>query len=132
MAAAVTGLEGSWSCLQQGEKNTVSSGNGNDLLLPCKLLVFRAEEAICKTLGARVCALTVPGHLQRVILPPHSKTLPPHSQLAWEGRNIACPSPVPCKSHSYKHSHLPPSTRRAGRQFPYLRWRVHIWERKTG
>lgn len=52
MAAAVTGLEGSWSCLQQGEKNTVSSGNGNDLLLPRKLLVFRAEEAICKMLGA--------------------------------------------------------------------------------
>lgn len=132
MAAAVTGLEGSWSCLQQGEKNTISSGNGNDLLLLHKLSVFRAEEAICKTPGALVCALTVPCHLQWVIPPPHSQTLLPPSQLAWEGRNIACPSPVPCKSHSYKHSHLPPSTRLAGRQFPCSGSSVHIWERKTG
>lgn len=106
MAAAVTGLERSWSCLQQG-KNPGSSANGICLLSLHKLIVLRRKESICKTLGA-----LDPGHLQWVIPPHHSQPLP-STFLAGLGGKGHMHIPLLCTS-----SHTPISTSIYLRQSP--------------
>lgn len=132
MAAAVTALERSWSCLQQGEKIPSLQQMAFTSIRFASSRCSERRKPFAKSLGHWFVPLQFLVIFSGQFPVPTPSPFSPHPNWPRRQGTSACPSPVHFKSHTFKHSHLPPSTRPAGRQFPCLGWSTHTQERKTG